>query len=55
MLKKITGWIIIAFALGCFVLTIITIAAVFGKDVALIVTLSLLGFGALGIGNKMIG
>ena len=53
-MKKAFGWIAIAFALVAFAVALVTIAAVFGKDVALIVTLSLLGFGALGIGNKMI-
>lgn len=53
-MKKFFGWAILTVALACFALAVVTIAAVFGKDVALIVTLSLLGFGAMGIGNKMI-
>lgn len=53
-MRKFFGWVILLIALACFALAVVTIAAVFGKDVALIITLSLLGFGALGIGNKMI-
>lgn len=54
-MKKAFGWLIIAVALGCFALALVTIAARFGGDVALICFASGLGFGALGIGNKMIG
>lgn len=54
-MKKAFAWISYAVALGCFGLALITIAARFGGDVMVICLLSGLGFGALGIGNKMIG
>ena len=54
-MKKFFGWVIIAAALGCFAIALVTIAARFGGDVALICFASGLGFGALGIGNKFIG
>lgn len=54
-MKKVFAWISYAVALACFGLALVTIAARFGGDVALICFASGLGFGALGIGNKMIG
>lgn len=54
-MKKAFGWVIIAFALGCFAVALVTIAARYGGDVALICFAAGIGFGALGIGNKMIG
>lgn len=54
-MKKTFGWIAIAFALVAFALALVTIAARFGGDVALICFASGVGFGALGMGNKMIG
>jgi hypothetical protein len=53
-MKKAFGWLIIAVALCCFAVALVTIAARFGGDVALICFASGLGFGAMGIGNKMI-
>lgn len=53
-MKKVFGWIAIAFALIAFAVALVTIAARFGGDVALICLASGIGFGALGIGNKMI-
>lgn len=55
MLKKTGGYLFLLVALACFGLALVTIAARFGGDVALICFASGLGFGALGIGNKMIG
>ena len=54
-MKKAFGWIAIAVALVAFAVALVTIAARFGGDVALICFASGLGFGALGIGNKFIG
>lgn len=54
-MKKAFGWIVIAFALACFAVALVTIAARFGGDVALICFASMVGFGALGMGNKWIG
>ena len=54
-MKKFFGWVFIAISLGCFGIALVTIAARFGGDVALICLASGIGFGALGIGNKMIG
>jgi len=53
-MKKAFGWIVIAFALIAFAVALVTIAARFGGDVALICFAFGVGFGALGIGNKMI-
>ena len=53
-MKKAFGWLIIALSLGCFALALVTIAARFGGDVMVICLLSGIGFGAMGIGNKMI-
>ena len=54
-MKKAFAWILYAVALVCFGLALVTIAARFGGDVALICFASGVGFGALGMGNKMIG
>ncbi len=53
-MKKAFGWIAIAFALVAFAVALVAIAARFGGDVMVICLFSGLGFGALGIGNKMI-
>jgi hypothetical protein len=53
-MKKFFGWVVLALALACFALALVTIAARFGGDVMLICLFSGIGFGALGIGNKMI-
>ncbi len=53
-MKKFFGWVIIAAALGCFAIALVTIAARFGGDVALIVAVSAVGFAFMGMGNKLI-
>jgi hypothetical protein len=53
-MKKVFAWISYAVALGCFAVALVTIAARFGGDVALIVAVSAVGFAFMGMGNKMI-
>ena len=53
-MKKFFGWVVMAVALGCFALALVTIAARFGGDVALIVAVSAVGFAFMGMGNKLI-
>ena len=54
MITKVFGWVLLFAALILFIFAVVLIAAVFGKDVALIVTVSGLGFACMGMGNKMI-
>ena len=54
MITKIFGWVLLFVALAFFIFAVVLIAAVFGKDVALIVTLFGLGMACMGMGNKMI-
>ena len=53
-MKKAFAWVSYALALACFGLALVTIAARFGGDVALIVAVSAVGFAFMGMGNKLI-